>query len=141
MTPSSSRRPPRRRSLPAGATRPRPRRPAPPHRPVRALLPRSAAPSGATGGTVLDEVASGVQFQTTTLEAPGGQPFSIKFDNQDASIPHNIQIADGSGKNVFEGDTINGVNTITYSVPALTAGTYKFSCKWHPNMVGDLTIK
>ncbi len=104
----------------------------------------SAAPSGGsggTGGTVLSEVASGVQFQTTTLEAPADKPFQIKYDNQDAGIPHNIQIADGAGKFVFEGDTINGVNSITYNVPALTAGGYKFSCKWHPNMVGDLTVK
>ena len=73
--------------------------------------------------------------------APADQPFQIKFDNEDASTPHNIQIADGSGKLVFEGDTVNGVNTITYNVPALAAGSYKFACKWHPTMVGDLTVK
>jgi plastocyanin len=97
----------------------------------------STAPSGGTGGTVLTEVA----FQTTALEAPANQPFTIAFDNQDAGIPHNIQIADSSGAFVFEGDTINGVAQITYTVPALAAGTYKFSCKWHPTMVGDLTVK
>ncbi len=101
----------------------------------------STAPSGGTGGTVLTEVASGVAFQTTTLEAPANQPFQIAFDNQDAGIPHNIQIADSSGTFVFEGDTVNGVAQITYNVPALAAGAYKFSCKWHPNMVGDLTVK
>lgn len=103
--------------------------------------PGSSAPSAAPGTTVLNEVASGVQFQTTSLEAPADKPFQIAFDNQDSSIPHNIQIADAGGAFVFEGDTINGVNSITYSVPALKAGTYKFSCKWHPNMVGDLTVK
>jgi len=101
----------------------------------------SAAPSSAGGGTVLDQVASGVQFQTTSLEAPADQAFQIAFDNQDAGIPHNIQIADASGAFVFEGDTVNGVAQITYNVPALKAGSYKFSCKWHPNMVGDLTVK
>ncbi len=101
----------------------------------------SAAPSGGAGGTVLNEVASGVQFQPTSLEAPADKPFQIAFDNQDAGIPHNIQIADGSGKLVFEGDTNNGVNSIAYNVPALAAGGYKFICKWHPNMVGDLTAK
>jgi plastocyanin len=101
----------------------------------------SAAPSGATGGTVLTEVASGVAFQTTSFEVPANQPFQIAFDNQDAGIPHNIQIADSSGAFVFQGDTINGVAQITYNVPALAAGAYKFSCKWHPNMVGDLTVK
>jgi plastocyanin len=101
----------------------------------------STAPSGGTGGTVLNQVASGVAFQTASFQVPANQPFQIAFDNQDSGIPHNIQIADSSGKFVFEGDTINGPAQITYNVPALPAGAYKFSCKWHPNMVGDLTVK
>ena len=81
------------------------------------------------------------QLPDDEFQAPASQPFQIAFDNQDASIPHNIQIADGSGAFVFEGDTVTGVNQITYDVPALAAGQYKFSCKWHPNMVGDLTVQ
>jgi plastocyanin len=101
----------------------------------------SAAPSGGTGGTVLTEVATGVQFQTTDLQAPANQPFQIAFDNQDASIPHDIEIADGTNKLLFVGDTITGVAQITYNVPSLPAGTYKFLCKWHPNMVGELKVQ
>lgn len=106
--------------------------------------PGSAAPSagtGATDGTLLSEVASGVQFLSTTLEAPAGQPFQIEFDNQDAGIVHDIEIFDASGGILFEGETITGPVKTTYSVPALTAGTYKFACKWHPNMTGQLTAK
>jgi plastocyanin len=103
--------------------------------------PASAPASAGTGGTLLTEVASGVQFQTTSLEAPAGQPFQIAFDNQDPSIPHNIEVLDGSGAKLFEGDTVTGPAKTTYSVPALAAGTYKFVCKWHPNMVGQLTAK
>lgn len=108
-----------------------------------AVPPASAAPSsGGTGGTtVLNEVAKNVQFQTLTLEAPAGQPFQIAFDNQDASIAHNIQIADGGGAMVFEGELVTGVAQTTYNVGALPAGAYKFSCKVHPNMVGELTVK
>lgn len=103
--------------------------------------PGSAAPSAGTGGMPVTEVASGVQFLSTTLEAPAGQPFQIEFDNQDASIQHNIQIQDGSGALLFEGESITGPAKTTYSVPALTAGTYNFACKWHPNMTGQLTAK
>lgn len=103
--------------------------------------PGSAAPSAGTGGMPVTEVASGVQFLSTTLEAPAGQPFQIEFDNQDASIQHNIQIQDGSGALLFEGESITGPAKTTYSVPALTAGTYNFVCKWHPNMTGQLTAK
>jgi len=108
----------------------------------------SAAPSAAasastasTGGTVLNLAASGVQWVETALDAPAGQPFQIAFDNQDPSIPHNVDILDGSGAKVFSGADITGPNTVTYDVPALGAGTYKFVCKWHPNMVGELTVK
>jgi mono/diheme cytochrome c family protein/plastocyanin len=100
-----------------------------------------AASSGGGSGTVLQEVASGVQFQTAALGATANQAFQIQFDNQDASIPHNIEISDSTGAFVFEGDTVNGPAQITYSVPALAAGTYKFQCKWHQNMTGELTIK
>jgi plastocyanin len=101
----------------------------------------SAGPSGGTGGAVLTEVASGVQFQTTSLQAPANKPFQIAFDNQDASIPHDIEIADGTNKLLFVGDTITGVAQITYNVPGLPAATYKFLCKWHPNMVGELKVQ
>jgi plastocyanin len=101
----------------------------------------STAPSGGTGGTVLNQVASGVAYQTSSFQVPASQPFQIAFDNQDSGIPHNIQITDSGGTMVFEGDTVTGPGQITYNVPALAAGAYKFSCKWHPNMVGDLTVQ
>jgi plastocyanin len=110
----------------------------------------SPAPSGPTGPTgsapsvpVADLTihAAGIQYAEAELVGPAGRAFAIAFVNQDAGVPHNVEIYDGSGKQVFSGDTINGVNTTVYNVPALTAGTYKFACKWHPNMVGTLTVK
>ncbi len=101
----------------------------------------SPGTSAAPGGTVLNVVAVNVAFDSASLEAPAGQAFQIAFDNQDAGVPHNIQIADASGTLVFTGDTVNGPNKITYNVPALGAGTYKFACKWHPTMTGELTVK
>lgn len=103
----------------------------------------SAAASGGSGGTtVIPEVAQNVQFTNLALTAPAGQPFQIAFDNQDASISHNIQIMDGSGATVFDGEIVTGVAQTTYNVNALPAGTYKFICKIHPNvMIGALTVQ
>ncbi len=124
--------------------------PAPGATPVPACWSAPAgtpAPGGAPaatpvpGATVLNLLASGIKFDKASLEAPADKPFSIVMDNQDAGIPHNVEIYDASGKQLFSGDTVNGVNQITYNVPALTAGIYKFICKWHPNMVGELTVK
>ena len=113
----------------------------------------SAAPSGgpagspaASGGaaeTVLQLAAANIAYDQTDLTAPAGVPFQIAFTNNDAGIPHNVSIHEGSptGTEVFKGTIFTGVATQTYDVPALAAGTYSFVCSVHPNMVGTLTVK
>lgn len=98
----------------------------------------SGGPSGAPAGTVLDLAALNIAFDPTTLSAPAGAPFQIKFENNE-SVPHNVDIKDSSGASVFKGEIFSGVDTRTYDVPALTAGEYQFVCDVHPNMVGTLT--
>ena len=111
----------------------------------------SAAPGGspAPGGSAaanppaadVTVTANGIAYDTATLTSTAGQPFTIAFVNKDAGIPHDIEVADAGGAILFEGATITGVSSTVYSVPPLKAGTYKFQCKWHPNMVGELTAK
>ena len=93
------------------------------------------------GTTVVDVKAQNVAFTTTEISAPAGVTFQIKFDNEDASVQHNVEIKDSSGKSLFKGDLVTGVNTTTYTVPALPAGSYPFNCSVHPNMTGTLTVK
>jgi mono/diheme cytochrome c family protein/plastocyanin len=105
------------------------------------------APSGQVGqspvpaGGQVQITAQGIQFTTTSVEAPAGKAFPILFDNQDAGTPHNVDIQDSSGTSVFKGTIFPGVAQQTYNVPALQAGTYKFVCDVHPNMTGTLTVK
>ncbi len=101
------------------------------------------AASGGTAGTVLQLSASGIAYDQTDLTAPANTPFEIAFTNNDAGIPHNVSIHEGSptGTEVFKGAIFTGVATQTYDVPALPAGTYSFVCSVHPNMVGTLTVK
>ena len=104
----------------------------------------SAAPSEAPGATVtLTITAAGIAFDTDSLEVPANTPFQIVFTNNDAGIPHNVAIHEGTptGPAVWTGDIFNGVETRTYDVPALPAGTYGFVCTVHPNMTGTLTAK
>lgn len=98
----------------------------------------STEPSGVPAATVLDLAALNIAFDPTTLSAPAGAPFQIKFANNE-SVPHNVDIKDASGASVFKGEVFSGVDTRTYDVPALTAGTYQFVCDVHANMVGTLT--
>lgn len=103
----------------------------------------SPAASGTASGTVIELTASGIAFDKTDLTAPAGVAFQIKFTNNDAGIPHNVVIHQGSptGAVVWQGEIFSGTATRTYDVPALPAGTYGFACAVHPNMTGTLTVK
>ncbi len=100
----------------------------------------SAAASAATG-SVVNLKAQNIAFDPKTLTAPAGAAFQIAFDNQDNATMHDVQIKDGSGKEVFKGDLVTGVAQKTYDVPALKAGSYTFSCTVHPTMTGTLEAK
>ena len=99
----------------------------------------SGAPSGAPGGIAL--TAQNVKFSVDKLKAPADKAFQIAFDNKDAGTPHDVDVLDASGKKVFDGQDFPGPAQKTYDVPALAAGTYKFECSIHPQlMVGELTV-
>ena len=105
----------------------------------------SPAPSGGPGGPGspggLALTAEGIKFNVSTLAAPADKPFTITFDNKDVGTPHDVDITDGSGAKLFEGEVFSGPAVKTYDVPALKAGTYKFLCSIHPALMsGELTV-
>ena len=100
----------------------------------------SGAPSGAPETTVA-LAAQNIAFDQTTLTAPAGQPFILKFTNNDAGVTHNVAITDSTGQQVFKGEIFPGPDSREYPVPALPAGTYTFACSVHPQMTGTLTVK
>jgi plastocyanin len=106
--------------------------------------PGGSAPAGGgtSGETTVRVKALNIAFDTQQIQAPGGQAFIIEFDNQDAGIPHNIDILDPNGTSVFKGDLVTGTAQATYQVPALTKGTaYKFQCDVHPTMTGTVAVQ
>jgi plastocyanin len=96
----------------------------------------SAAPIGAT----LHIAAQNIQFDTDHLAAPAGEGWVLEFANNDAGVPHNVEILDASGASVFKGAIVTGPTTVSYQVPALPAGSYRFLCDVHPTMTGTLTV-
>ena len=100
----------------------------------------SAAPLPAGDVTI---TAQGIAYVETTFSAPASKAFTIVFDNEDPSTPHDIVISDASGAVVFQGKQINGISNIVYDVPALPAGTYQYICSIHPipAMTRTATIK
>jgi plastocyanin len=111
--------------------------------------PSAEVSTPATGGTTLTVTApvgaATAGYDPTTLETAAGQPFTIHFDDQDPTAPHNVELkaADGSAIQLG-GDTnfFTGPGTRDYAVPALQPGTYTYFCVVHPTtMNGTLTIK
>jgi len=84
--------------------------------------------------------AQNVNFVPTTLTAPAGRPFTVAFDNRD-KVPHNLEIRDSAGKQLFLGDIVIGPEIVIYNLPSLPAGQYPFLCTVHPAMTGTLTVK
>jgi plastocyanin len=101
------------------------------------------APSASTdpSAEVVTITAASIAFDPTEVTAPADAPFTLSFDNQDAGIPHDIQIKDAAGAVVFKTDVFPGAEKRDYSVPALAAGAYPFACSVHPNMTGTLTAE
>ena len=115
--------------------------PAPSGEPAASGEPGASGPPAGEGPT-LAITALNVAYDVSELTAPANTPFKIDFDNQDASVPHNVAIHEGSatGTEVFKGAIFPGVAKQTYDVPALPAGAYAFVCTVHPNMTGTLTV-
>lgn len=91
------------------------------------------------GGTEVTIAAVNIAFQQTEITVPAGEPFRIRFQNQDAGVQHNVEIfagAEVSGDPVFKGEIVTGPTEVVYEVPALETGDHAFNCVIHPNMQG-----
>lgn len=103
-----------------------------------------ASPGGPATGATLELAAANIAYDQATLTAKADAPFQIHFTNKDKDTPHNVVIHAGPNATdpaAFDGEIFNGVDSRTYPIPALKAGTYAFSCKVHPNMTGTLTVQ
>lgn len=97
-----------------------------------------AEPTGAPEGVIV-LTSVNIQWVERELSAPADQTFVIRLVNNDANVPHNVEIKQ-DGRTVYMGDIFNGVQTRDFEIPALSAGTYQYICTVHPNMTGTLTV-
>jgi cytochrome c oxidase subunit II len=107
----------------------------------------SASGSGspaASGATVNIVASSAAKFDTPKVTTAAGKPFTIVFENQDATAPHNVVLQNPDGSNVQMGGDTNffvGPGKRELQVGALKAASYPFHCQVHPNMTGTLTVQ
>jgi plastocyanin len=99
---------------------------------------RPKAASCSPSGTALTITAFDFKFDKECLAAPANEALTIDFNNLDRSIPHNVAIYRDrtAQETLFKGDLVDGPGKTTYSVPALTEGTFFFRCDPHPEMNG-----
>ena len=110
-------------------------------------VPTSQPPPGGECTTARDSVvnvvAQGIAFDTGCIEVPAGRPFTIAFDNRDAT-QHNVGIYTDSSATTSlapPGELITGPSTIDYRIPVQEPGTYFFRCDVHPTqMVGEFRV-
>ena len=122
---------------PSGEVSPAPSE-APSAPPSASAAPSGSAPASAATGEVVTVTATNITWEQADLEVPADTPFTLELVNNDASVPHNVDIRDEAGTSLFITDTFPGVETRSFDAPALTAGAYQFVCTVHPNMIIDV---
>ena len=123
--------------------------------PLTAFMPRGAAspaPQPAPGppsppaapcrpsGTEVQVTARSLAFDKDCLAAPANTSFTIRFDNADPGVPHNVSVL-ADGRAAFTGEIITGPRVLTYRVNPLQAGTFEFQCDVHPQMRGTFVVQ
>jgi plastocyanin len=103
-----------------------------------AASPITSSARGATVSLAATELA----FNTDHLSVPAGKRFTMALDNRAPGVSHNVTILTSGGEVLFRGDLVSGPKRVTYQVPALKAGSYRFLCEVHPQqMTGTLVAK
>ena len=96
--------------------------------------------SGSPAATV-ELTAENLAFDRSSLRFPAGVIVALTLDNRDPGILHNVAIYPSSGGDpVFRGETFTGIQTETYLLGPLPAGSFRFVCDVHPTMSGTLTV-
>jgi plastocyanin len=119
---------------------------APPPPPPPSSSSSAAAPPA--GGATLDLAAKNTAFDKRSLSAAANSPVTVRFNNQDAGVTHNVAfykskssltqpLAPGSKGNLLTGPASEN---ITFTAPG--PGTYYYQCDVHPDqMNGSFVVK
>lgn len=111
---------------------------------LKAVARPGASPSPSSSPSAGNEAevrARDFAFSPATITAAAGKPIIVSFRNDDAGIPHGMNVAtSASATPIAASAVITGVARTTFTIPALSAGTYVFWCPVHPSMTGRLTI-
>ncbi|HLB39051.1 MAG TPA: cupredoxin domain-containing protein [Actinomycetota bacterium] len=96
--------------------------------------------AGGSGGNAI--AAAGLAFDTDELSFEADTPTELTFKNNDAGVAHNVAIYtdESASESLFVGELVTGVDSMTYEIPKIPAGSYFFRCDIHPSMHGTVTV-
>jgi cytochrome c oxidase subunit II len=96
-----------------------------------------------SNGNDLSVVAEKISWNTNCMAVEPGSPVSLAVTNNDSGIDHNFAIYDSFSqtKQFFQTGRFPGVDTRSFTLPALPPGRYYFQCDVHgPSMSGVFLV-
>jgi plastocyanin len=82
-------------------------------------------------------VAEDLAWSPDCISAVADEPFTIRLENRDDGVNHNVHLDDAPGgpKTELEAGPVTQELDVT-----LPAGDYAYRCDLHPNMVGRIEV-
>ena len=99
-----------------------------------------------TSGDAITLSAANIQFNATELTMPAKAEVSVTLQNEDTA-PHNFAMyeseQDGAAQEnpIFQGENIDGGDSIEYPFTSPAKGEYYFQCDVHPAMNGRVVVE
>ena len=106
--------------------------------PLKIVASGSPSPSP-VGGIEVD--ARNFAFSPGTITIAAGTPTVISFHNQDAGVPHGLNVGTSRyATPLVSSGVITGVAQTTFTIPGLANGTYMIWCPIHASMSATLIV-
>ena len=101
------------------------------------------AAGGHGGGDIVEAAAeSSTEFTESELIAPANSTVTVKFENREQAVPHNIAFYETQGgEKLGASETITGPASTEFELETGEAGDKYFQCDVHPNMKGTFVVE
>lgn len=109
--------------------------------PTEAPQPTATPPAPAASGVTVTIAAQNARFVPVAASAPLGARVTVVFNNDDASVSHDLVLFGPDRTRVGATSIFYGPGTEQFSFDAVAAGRYGYACTVHRTMSGALTVE
>jgi plastocyanin len=102
----------------------------------------STSPGDAATGSTVKIVGKDNVYEPVNVTIKAGQEYEFELDNQGTTV-HNyiINSKDQVGQDFTSDIAVNGGQQNKFKVKIDKPGTYKVTCTYHPEMVGEVKVE